>query len=221
MIIAGAKGLAGELLEIFFQKDELDNLCFFDNVSGDVPSRLHDRFQVIRSFDEARNFFLKIGDNSFCLGLGSPLLRHRMANQFAEIGGILTSVVSPKADVGRFGTSLGAGCCVLSGAVITSNVQLGMGCLLNPNATISHDSALGDFVEVSPGVNVTGNCHVGDFSFLGSNCVILPKIRIGTNVVVAAGAVVTKDVPDNCMVAGVPAVVRKTLQPLNLLPFEG
>ncbi|MCZ3393024.1 sugar O-acetyltransferase, partial [Enterococcus faecium] len=39
---------------------------------------------------------------------------------------------------------------------------------------------------------------------------ILPGVTIGNNVVVAAGAVVTKDVPDNCLVAGVPAkVIRK------------
>ena len=36
-------------------------------------------------------------------------------------------------------------------------------------------------------------------------CVILPGVHIGNNVVVAAGAVVTKDVPDNTLVGGVPA----------------
>lgn len=220
MIVAGAKGLAGELLEIFFQRSELANLYFFDNVSEDRPSKLHDQFSVIGSFDDAREIFLKTGDNSFCLGLGSPLLRYHLASRFLEIGGQLTSVVSPKADIGHFGTTIAAGCCILSGVVITSNVRLGKGCLINPNATISHDSTLGDFVEVSPGANITGNCSIGDFSFLGSNCVVLPKVKIGKNVTVGAGAVVTRDVPDNCMVAGVPAVVKKTLPPLDiLLPF--
>ena len=216
MIIAGAKGLAGELLEIFFQRNELTNLYFFDNVSRDVPAQLHGQFNVIRSFDEAREVFRKTGDRQFCLGLGGPLLRYRLASALAEVGGRLVSVVSLKADIGHFGTHLGDGCCILPGVVITSNVRLGKGCLVNPNATISHDSTLGDFVEVSPGVNITGTCRVGDFSFLGTNCAILPKVTIGRNVTVAAGAVVTKDVPDNCMVAGAPAVVKKTLPALNL-----
>lgn len=216
MIVAGAKGLAGELLEIFLQKNELADLCFFDNVSGNAPDKLHDQFPVIRSFDEARDFFARTGINTFCLGLGSPLLRHRLASRFTEIGGALTSVISAKADIGHFGSVIGDGCCILPGVVITSNVRLGKGCLINPHATISHDSVLGDFVEVSPGVNVTGNCIIGDFSFLGANSVILPKIRVGKNVMVAAGAVVTKDVPDNCMVAGAPAVIKKTLAPLNI-----
>jgi acetyltransferase-like isoleucine patch superfamily enzyme len=64
-------------------------------------------------------------------------------------------------------------------------------------------------------VNVTGNCKVGDYSFLGSNSVILPKITIGRNVTVGAGAVVTKDIPDDRLVAGVPAEVKRKLPPLN------
>lgn len=48
-------------------------------------------------------------------------------------------------------------------------------------------------------------------TMIGTNVTILPKVKIGSNVIVAAGSVVTKDIPDNCMVAGVPAVVKKEL----------
>ena len=41
---------------------------------------------------------------------------------------------------------------------------------------------------------------------------ILPGVTIGNNVIVAAGAVVTKDVPDNVIVGGVPAKVIKTIE---------
>lgn len=216
MIVAGAKGLAGELLEIFFQRNELEKLYFFDNVSENCPPNLFGQFPVITSYEQAHEVFRTIEQMTFCLGLGNPVLRYRMTQQFEQIGGVLVSVISPKADIGTFGTKLMSGCCVLPGTVITTNVSLGRGCLVNPNVTISHDSVLGDFVEVSPGVNITGNCRIGDFSFLGSNCVILPKVKVGKNVIVAAGAVVTKDVPDNCMVAGVPAVIKKTLPSINL-----
>ena len=224
MIVAGAKGLAKELLEIFSQRNALTNLYFFDNLSDDIPEKLFDRFLVIRSFDSAREVFKKSGDTSFCLGLGNPVLRHGLYKQFLEIGGTLKSVISQKADIGQFGTTIEEGCCILPGVVITSNVKLGKGCLVNPNATISHDTSLGDFVEISPGVNVTGNCSIGNFSFLGSNSVILPKVKIGQNVIVGAGAVVTKDVPDNCMVVGIPAAVKKKLQPfefmISIIPNE-
>ena len=54
--------------------------------------------------------------------------------------------------------------------------------------------------------------HVGKDVWIGGNATILPGITIGNNVVVAAGAVVTKDVPDNCLVGGVPAKVIKNIE---------
>ncbi len=42
---------------------------------------------------------------------------------------------------------------------------------------------------------------------IGSNAIILPDVRIGSNVIIAAGAIVTKDIPDNSVVGGVPAKV--------------
>ncbi|MGN1326121.1 MAG: sugar O-acetyltransferase, partial [Candidatus Spyradenecus sp.] len=42
---------------------------------------------------------------------------------------------------------------------------------------------------------------------------VLPGVTIGSNVVVAAGAVVTRDVPDNVLVGGVPARILKSLPP--------
>lgn len=104
---------------------------------------------------------------------------------------------------------------MLSGAVVTNGVSLGKGCLLNPHTSVSHDSVVGDFVEMSPGARITGHVFVGSYSSLGTNAVILPRVRVGINVVVGAGAVVTKDVPDNCLVAGVPARIIRELNPLS------
>jgi len=52
---------------------------------------------------------------------------------------------------------------------------------------------------------------VCDGAWLGARCLILPGVTIGQKAVVAAGAVVTKDVPEMCIVAGIPAVVKKRL----------
>ena len=51
--------------------------------------------------------------------------------------------------------------------------------------------------------------EIGDNCYIGVGATILGPIKIGNNVTIAAGAVVTKDVPDNCVIAGVPAKIIK------------
>lgn len=54
---------------------------------------------------------------------------------------------------------------------------------------------------------------IGDDVWLGADVKVLPGVVIGQHVIVAAGAVVNHDLPDNCIAAGVPAKVVKRLGP--------
>lgn len=60
-------------------------------------------------------------------------------------------------------------------------------------------------------IGIAKSVHIGNDVWIGGNVTILPGITIGNNVIVAAGAVVTKDVPDNCLVGGIPAKEIKTI----------
>lgn len=53
--------------------------------------------------------------------------------------------------------------------------------------------------------------HIGDDVWVGSNTVILPGVTIGNNVVIGAGSVVTKDIPDNVVAFGVPCKVIREI----------
>lgn len=97
--------------------------------------------------------------------------------------------------------------------------------------TIIGPVAIGNHVNLAQGITVTGLNHrfddskqsidkqgvsikqviIGDDVWIGANAVILPGVTIGSHVVVAAGAVVTKDVPSHSMVAGVPAKIIKEI----------
>lgn len=206
MLIIGAKGLAKEVLEIFHEKNELEKLYFYDDISSDVPSKLYGQFPVMRNMAEVAELFK--ADNRFTIGVGNPILRYELYNKFKYIGGELVSAISPLTQIGHYDTTIKAGCIIMAGTVITNNVKIGMACLINPNCTISHDTIIGDFLEVSPGVQITGNCLIGDFCNIGTNATILPKIRVGNNVTVGAGAVVTSNVSDGLTVVGIPAKTR-------------
>ena len=214
MIIAGAKGFASELLNVLHQLNMSDGLAFFDDVSQDSQDMLFAKFQIIRQESEVKSFF-KTHGYSFCLGLGKPVLRNRIADKLLNWGGELTSVVSPCAQIGAFGVSIGAGATILPNACITAMADVGIALLMYPNAIITHNCQLGDFVELSPGATILGNCTIGSHTHIGANSTILPNLIVGSNVIVGAGAVVDKNVPDNSVVAGVPAKVLRQLPPLN------
>ena len=50
-----------------------------------------------------------------------------------------------------------------------------------------------------------GKIRIGNYSYVGENCMIMPGVTIGEKCVVGGGSVVTKSVPDGCMIAGNPA----------------
>lgn len=61
------------------------------------------------------------------------------------------------------------------------------------------------FYNNDPDIEHFGKIEVGDYTSIGAHCMIMPGVKIGKNCVIAGGSVVTKSIPDGCMVAGNPA----------------
>ena len=206
MLIVGAKGFAKEVLEIIHTDFGIDHtdIFFFDNVSDDLPELLFNKFRIYTTFDQVKNHF-QTHSNDFALGLGSPVLRAKLQEEFIKLGGNPVTVISKLASIGSFGTQIGAGSSIMQGALVSNNCSLGKANLIYFNSVVSHDAILGDYVELSPGAIILGRCKIGNYTSIGSNATILPDITLGNNVIIGAGAVVTKDIPDNSKAVGVPA----------------
>ncbi|MEH6309130.1 sugar O-acetyltransferase [Olivibacter sp. CPCC 100613] len=58
---------------------------------------------------------------------------------------------------------------------------------------------------------MVGHIHIKKNAWIGANATILPGVTVGENAIVAAGAVVSKDVPDNTVVGGIPAKIIKSI----------
>lgn len=114
---------------------------------------------------------------------------------FADTGALLAEV-----DVGR-GSRLSIS--NLDG-MFPRLVHIGRNCIFAPTSMVlTHDASYYLFAEeyrVAP-------VWIGDNVFVGYGAIIMPGTRIGSNVVIGAGSVVTRDVPDNSVAAGVPARV--------------
>ena len=104
-------------------------------------------------------------------------------------------------------TRIGIHCTVIGPVSIGNNVNLAQGITVT---ALNHN-----FEDVTRRIDEQGISTkpvvIGDDVWIGANAVILPGVTIGRHVVVAAGAVVTKDVPSFSLVAGVPAKVIKEL----------
>jgi sugar O-acyltransferase (sialic acid O-acetyltransferase NeuD family) len=215
MVIIGAKGFAKEVLEVIWQNRTFDEIAFFDNVSTDIHDLLYDRFRVLKNLEETIDYFKEKNDYRFTIGMGNPVNRYKMYQNFSEIGGVFTSTISPYARIGHFDNKIEEGCNIMTGVVITNSVEIRKGVLINLNCTIGHDCRIGEFVEMSPGTHISGQCTIGRFTVFGTNATVLPKVTIGENVIVGAGAVVTKDVPSNSLIVGLPGKVIKELPKLE------
>lgn len=105
------------------------------------------------------------------------------------------------------------------------NIHIGENFFANFNLTILDEAEvrMGDNVFIGPNVSIYTACHpldaesrnsgvewaepvaIGNSVWIGGGVTIVPGVTIGNRVVIGAGSVVTRDVPDDCVVAGNPA----------------
>lgn len=209
MVILGAGGFAKEILQVVEHNFSNEHIVFFDDITTDLPNLVFDKYPILRSRDELMSYFKDINPN-FVLGVGNPKTRNMLCNMALERQGKLQSAISINAHLSTYST-VGQGASILSNANISNTALIGKAPLLYYNTVITHDCHIGDFVELSPGATLLGHVRIGDFTHIGANATVLPHVKIGNHCVVGASSLVTKDVPDYSVVAGVPARQLTTL----------
>lgn len=134
-----------------------------------------------------------------------------------SIRSIFARVISnPLKECKRNGMKMGKGCSILSWKIIAEAYLI----------------ELGDYVQITDGVHLFthgggwvirhyeggitdydsfGKVVIGNNVYIGNNACIMPGVTIGNNVVIGAASVVTKNVPDNVVVAGNPARIINTI----------
>lgn len=115
--------------------------------------------------------------------------------------------------------SIGNQAVIMMGAVINIGAVIGDGTMIDMNVVVGGRGTIGKNCHIGAGAVVAGVVEppsakpviIEDNVLVGANAVILEGVRVGKGAVVAAGAVVVDDVPENVVVAGIPARVIKRI----------
>ncbi len=178
-------------------------------------------WQTIEFFDDAwprrqeNGVWSVVGDTRILMGrladfdgvvvaIGNNRIRHAKLLELQAVGARLVTLIHPAATVSRY-ASISEGTVVFAGAVVNADTCVSLGGILNTGCSIDHDCVLGDAVHISPGARLAGGVRVGDLSWVGIGASVRQLISIGQRVMVGAGSAVVSDIPNDVMVAGVPA----------------
>ena len=157
----------------------------------------------------------------------APLYQHRGKHSVIHRSARMDTPPYRKFSLGDYSVIESFAC--INNAV--GDVQIGNHTRIGLHNTVIGPVKIGNHVNLAQGITVTALNHnftdsnkrideqgistnavsIEDDVWIGANAVILPGVTIGNHCVVAAGAVVTKDVPPHSLVAGVPAKVIKQI----------
>ena len=119
-----------------------------------------------------------------------------------------------------------------SNTICENNVSIGKRCAIHNNTMICAETLIESFVFVGPGVIFTNNSPIGHLRnvpstikgaklrlgcAIGGGCTICPGVEIGKEAIIAAGSIVTKDIPLRIIVAGNPAKKIKDVDPQSFI----
>jgi sugar O-acyltransferase (sialic acid O-acetyltransferase NeuD family) len=206
VFIIGAGGFARETFDVYIDLNREEDVLGFleENCKKDgemLNGRpIHD-ISYFNSFNKPKNEFLLIG------AMGSTK-RRRLLTRLENEGFQFDTIIHKSVIKSRW-VKIGAGSIITPGVIMTCQVELGRHVIVNLGVRIGHDVTIGNFTTLSPGVEIMGCAALGEQVYVGTNATVIDHVKVGNGAIIAAGAVVTKDVLEMALVAGVPAEVKK------------
>jgi len=205
--VYGAGGFAREvawLISDIHKGQSPQVTCFIDDNPQNV-GRVINGIPVL-SLEQALERF---PDIAVAVSIGSPHIRERVARKVAQASLPFVTLVHPRVEMSEF-VQIGDGSIITAGNILTVNITIGQQVHINLDCTIGHDVIIEDFATLAPGVHVSGWVHIGKRVYIGTGAAIIngtseKPLKIGSDSVIGAGAVVTKDIPPGVTAVGVPA----------------
>ena len=207
LIIVCGGGFAREVIWLAKEcSEEWDVIGVLDDTPGLQNTKISD-LPVLGNIDEWQRFT----DAYFVVALGSPRFRKNIVERMESQGKVqFGTLIHHSVQCSKY-ISIGEGCIITAGCILTTQISLGRHCICNLSSTVGHDTAFADYVTIAPRVAISGNINLGSGVEIGTGAVLIEKLSVGSGSFIGAGALVTKTVPENVLVVGAPARQIKTL----------
>lgn len=199
--------LKGRLSEIPFEETPLADKvkAFVTESVGVLFGEWKDLSPVLEQYSQSIDDFVVENDRR---NSAIPLLDLKGVHARIEPGAIIRDQVE-----------IGNNAVIMMGASINIGAVIGEGTMIDMNVVVGGRGTIGKNCHIGAGAVVAGVVEppsakpviIEDNVLVGANAVILEGVRVGKGSVVAAGAIVIEDVPENTVVAGVPARIIKKI----------
>jgi len=204
LLILGTRTLAPEIADVASDIDGVEIAGFVENMDREKADQQLEGLPIYWIDDIAR-----FRDTHLAVGALGTTHRSRFIEQALEIGMKFATIIHPGAHISR-NSSVAEGSVIFPGVIIATRTTIGRHVIVNRGAMVGHHTTIGDFCSLMPGANVAGACEVGQGTYIGMGALVLDHKIVGSHSVVAAGSVVTRDVPANVQVMGSPARIART-----------
>ncbi len=203
LILIGAGGFGSEVAWIVERINEVSpqwNLLGFVDDYADKKSKIIDTYSILGTIDDLSNY---PSAHVVCCIANTTVRKsiiEKVNNPFATL-------IDPAAIVSNR-ANIGEGSVVCPGVVITVDIIIGKHNIIDANSTVGHGTVVGDCVTAYRSANISGNTKIESGVQIGTGAQILQGLTVGANTFVGAGAVVTKNLPEDCVAVGVPARIK-------------
>lgn len=203
--IYGASGFGKEVVPLLIEQLEKNDKVYFIDDNSKLDSLNGYKILTFSQFlaQKADNYFISIAiaNSKVREFLTIKCLNHNI--KFFNLNATNTIILD--------NVEIGEGSILCPFVTLTSSIKIGKSFHANLYTYVAHDCVIGDYVTFAPAVKCNGNIKIEDHVYIGTGAIIKQgkpskPLIIGKGATIAAGAVVTKNVPAGMTVFGNPAI---------------
>jgi sugar O-acyltransferase (sialic acid O-acetyltransferase NeuD family) len=204
IVIIGAGGFGREVKTLI---DAINNLKFEYKLIGFYDDNIKvgtqiNGLEVLGNVNDLNS----VNSNLYvAIGIGVPKIKEQIILRLKNSNLLFPNLIHPSVIISEDDVSFGVGNVICAGNIITCNIKIKNFITLNLCCTVGHDTIINNYCSFMPNVNISGEVTIMNNVYVGTGAKIINNLKIGENTIVGAGAVVSKNLPENCTAVGIPA----------------